>query len=233
MRFRIPLTIAGAAVLATTLLHGMETQGIPDQVRKGSDYLVGNWIGEGTAEDQPATMRLSVRWARGEQHQVYEWSISQRGGETVYGNAVGGLDRGRNQWVEQMMESDGSHWTNRWDPVAGDSVEEVEFHGEQTIRHDGKEIQAKLTVQRKGPDEWHYTVAGTEGKPNILSMAFKRTPEKPDKATAARLEDLAWLIGDWEGEFELPSGFDEVGPAGAKVRSFESWRQGLERSSSS
>ena len=45
--------------------------------------------------------------------------------------------------------------------------------------------------------------------------------EKPD---AVQLEDLEWLIGDWEGSYVMPDGFPELGPAGAKVDVTASWR---------
>jgi hypothetical protein len=56
-------------------------------------------------------------------------------------------------------------------------------------------------------------------------------PSAGEKAEAATLrpEDLSWLIGDWEGEYILPEGVPEVGPAGSKVVSTNSWRSTLDK----
>ncbi|MCR4412747.1 MAG: DUF1579 domain-containing protein [Thermoguttaceae bacterium] len=199
-----------AAGLACAPLPAAEPGGIPDQVRKGADYLVGQWLGTGTSNGRPATMRMSVQWARGQQYQTYEWSISSPGAETVYGNAVGGLDPGRQMWVEQIMESDGAQRTSFWKLTPpGSSVDRVKFHGEQTSRRDGKEIKAKTTVERKGPDEWDLIVGTTEAQPQtILSMNFKRvraegaTKQPAGPTTEPTPEDyiqfMKPLVGEWK-----------------------------------
>lgn len=38
------------------------------------------------------------------------------------------------------------------------------------------------------------------------------------------LESLSWIIGQWEGEFILPEGVPEIGPAGSTVKHVETWR---------
>ncbi|MHB8898358.1 MAG: hypothetical protein ACYC6Y_06395 [Thermoguttaceae bacterium] len=48
-----------------------------------------------------------------------------------------------------------------------------------------------------------------------------------NKANGSRLQDLAWIIGQWQGEYLLPDGYPELGPAGAKVFHTESWRWSL------
>jgi hypothetical protein len=50
-----------------------------------------------------------------------------------------------------------------------------------------------------------------------------------EKTTSVELEDLTWLIGEWEGEYNLPEGFPELGPAGAQVVSTNSFRRTLGR----
>jgi hypothetical protein len=48
-----------------------------------------------------------------------------------------------------------------------------------------------------------------------------------EKTTSVELEDLTWLIGEWKGEYNLPEGFPELGPAGAHVVSTNSFRRTL------
>ena len=177
MRLRVSVTSVLAALLVSGASQAGEDPGLPDAFRAGGDYLVGSWNGEGTANGQPATMRLSVRWARGNQHQLYEWTTTS--GETrVFGNAIGGLDRTRNRWVEYFMESDGNHWTNWWLDAPEGDVANTLYYGEQTLQRNGKEVKAKLTVERRGANEWSYTVEIVEGTPEVLlSMTFKRDTE--------------------------------------------------------
>jgi len=49
---------------------------------------------------------------------------------------------------------------------------------------------------------------------------------KPD---GLQLKDLAWIIGEWQGEYILPEGFPELGPAGSKVVRNELWQWTLAR----
>ena len=44
------------------------------------------------------------------------------------------------------------------------------------------------------------------------------------KANVPHVADLAWLVGDWQGEYVLPEGVPEMGPAGSKVVSMHTWR---------
>ena len=44
------------------------------------------------------------------------------------------------------------------------------------------------------------------------------------KANVPHVADLAWLVGDWQGEYVLPEGVPEMGPAGSKVFSMHTWR---------
>jgi hypothetical protein len=38
------------------------------------------------------------------------------------------------------------------------------------------------------------------------------------------LQDLSWIIGQWEGDYILPEGAPELGPAGSKITHAETWR---------
>jgi len=49
------------------------------------------------------------------------------------------------------------------------------------------------------------------------------------KDAAPRATDLAWLLGEWRGEYVLPEGIPEVGPAGSKVVSVHTWRWTLNK----
>ncbi len=44
-----------------------------------------------------------------------------------------------------------------------------------------------------------------------------------------KLQDLAWILGEWQGEFILPDGFPEVGPAGSKIMHTELWRRTFDK----
>ncbi len=44
-----------------------------------------------------------------------------------------------------------------------------------------------------------------------------------------QVANLAWLLGDWQGEYALPEGVSEVGPAGSKVVSTHMWRWTLNK----
>jgi hypothetical protein len=52
---------------------------------------------------------------------------------------------------------------------------------------------------------------------------------EPKKDAAPQVTDLAWLLGEWHGEYVLPAGLPEVGPAGSKVLSMQTWRRTLDR----
>ncbi len=56
----------------------------------------------------------------------------------------------------------------------------------------------------------------------ILSIGLCQAADE-GKASSPQLQDLAWLIGEWEGQYALPEGALDLGPAGAQVVSSNSF----------
>ena len=179
MHVQTILTVVIGVGLVGGVAHSGEQPGLPDHVRASGDYMVGCWSGVGESQGQPATMQLTMRWAPGNQHQLYDWIITTSDGARVFGNAVGGLDRNRNRWVEYMIESDGSHWTNWWPESLEGDVANTRYHGEQFGYRNGELVKvATLTLERRGPDEWTFEVETVESPPQVLlSMTFRRDKE--------------------------------------------------------
>lgn len=57
----------------------------------------------------------------------------------------------------------------------------------------------------------------------------QRAVTAQDKTAHEHLKQIAWIIGDWEAETEIPPGRDDVGEAGAKMIVQVSWRWMVKR----
>jgi hypothetical protein len=91
---------------------------------------------------------------------------------------------------------------------------------------DGQDA-GNAVIQRFGPDKYTVTLKIVNPDGTLTETSGELIREKhlaaDDDGGSPQLEDLAWLIGDWEGEFALPEG-NPIGPAGAHVVSRNSFR---------
>lgn len=61
-----------------------------------------------------------------------------------------------------------------------------------------------------------------------IAAGYSVAAEKSE-GNAPQPKDLAWLLGEWEGEYVLPEGVPEIGSAGARIVSRHTWRWTLDR----
>jgi hypothetical protein len=119
---------------------------------------------------------MTVKPGAGGQCNVFSWTI-RLSGETIHGNAVGGLDTEKNKFAEYVFESDGSHYVSHYEVS---SVEDVGIiHGQRTGIVKGKPFTGKITVDRKGPNHFVYTVTSNDG--DDLTLDFRKQEKRSAK----------------------------------------------------
>jgi hypothetical protein len=134
------------------------------------DYVVGSWKVKGCLDGEAVMGSMQVRPSAGGMCLIFNWTLRAKGAEPIRGTAVGGLDPTSNEFVECCFESNGSHFINRYpgDPIEDEGV----GYGERIGTIKGKEYKGKITVDRKGRDQFTYTVVSEKGED--VSLTFTR-----------------------------------------------------------
>ncbi|NLY02081.1 MAG: hypothetical protein GXY83_38855 [Rhodopirellula sp.] len=202
---------------------------------KPLEWLIGDWVGEYTAPvDLPGVKKGERVISHVSRYWVLDKTAFVTDGVTEANGKRTPLTHELNYWnptercVSLLAQSAFGTGKGKFTEV-GDTVV-LRFASEKEGVLAGTATLEKID---QNSYTWQITdlTLADEKTPDWPKVTFRKTgvalAAKDGKSAAAQLEDLAWLIGDWEGEFKLPKGLEEVGPEGAKVRSFESWRWGL------
>lgn len=62
-----------------------------------------------------------------------------------------------------------------------------------------------------------------------LLFSLVTSVSRGEDSVVPTLEDLTWLLGEWEGDYVMPEGSPEIAPAGTKIHSTNSWTWTLGR----
>ncbi len=175
-RWAIPFLAVAVAFLGN-LAFGQEAAGIPEEIIKELDGLVGTWQIEGKMGERKETGTYTCWWGRTvDKRKVclvgrfsYKSGDSIRNGWNLIGwNAVKKCieDRG--------FDANGGNVTIYWTPK---SVKE--WQGEFIMVANGKEAKSKATLIKKSPSE--IVTESESGKGEVARFVFKKVSEKPGR----------------------------------------------------
>jgi hypothetical protein len=172
---RYALAIAVLTACQYSYGQDAEQSGLPKDVKQSMEYIVGNWSMEGTLAGEEVRGRMSVRWAPGGEYALlFNWTMIPADGnrESVQrGTMVGGYDPLAKEIVEHGFDADGNLFTNRY-PIAKDMKDNVPIPGKRVDVRDGKKTEGDITLIRKGPKEFSFTVT-TEGS-EATKIVFRK-----------------------------------------------------------
>jgi hypothetical protein len=139
---------------------------IPKEVQEELAYFVGNWTLESHIGDSTGKGKVSIRWAPGK-HCVVSTSASVVEGERQHSTAISGWDS--SGWItEQGITCDGLVYTTRYTKGSPTTLE-----GKSSGTHEGNTGTAKVTIEKKGPDNYTTTltdiVIGGEAVPDVVT----------------------------------------------------------------
>jgi hypothetical protein len=224
------MRIATASIMALALLcgtaWGQEKPGIPEDIIKELDGLVGTWEVEGKIGDVTETGQFTCRWANSDDGKKccltgrfsYKTGDKSRSGVTLIGwNAVCNCieDRG--------FDVNGGNGRLLW------TVESPnQWQGDLTFVEDGKELKSTAVLIRKGPQE--IVTEGTTATGEASRYVFRKVADakKSPADNGASKEQFTQLgdklVGHWLSEFEsdvAAEGVCEVGDKIIQSTSFE------------
>ena len=151
-----------AAILVGNVTVAQEPAGVPENIVKELDYLVGTWNAEGKVGDDESTGRFSCRWARLKDRKkvclIGNWSYTV-GGKTEIGANIIGWDAVRKCIEDRGFSDQGGCATLRWTVKSP-----TEWRGEVHDILDGEEIEAKAEITKKGNSEFVYDAKTSTGE---------------------------------------------------------------------
>jgi len=209
--FRLAILLTVGFVVRTIAV-GQDSAAKPKAL--ADEYIVGNWSVEGTVSGKATKGTMHVRPAAGGTCLLYNWSYESTPDKTVRGLAVGAPDPKTTDFVEYCFESDGSHFISRF--AAGASTDTGVGYGEQTGTYRGKPYRGKITVDRKGRDEFLFTVASEQGED--VKFIFRRVQDEQAVSPAyEHLKELEDYLGTWLAEETLNQELPGIAKKGDKV----------------
>ena len=158
-----------ALLLAASIVVGQAESAqatfLPKEVVASYQYLMGTWKTQGRIGEERSEGEVSFRWAPGRFSYVLTGflSSSKPGEPDQQWTGLGGYDPVKKQTIEKIFWSDGSHYTLYFDtstPVRNKGS----ITGELTGMEHGQEFQAKISVERKGPEEFVYGSQTADGR---------------------------------------------------------------------
>lgn len=160
---------------------------LPKDVMMSYQYLMGTWATKAKVGEESSEGTFTCRWEPG--RHCYRLtatdSPSQPGKPVEHMSSIGGYDPVTKQTIEKAFWSDGSHYTLFYDtsnPVRQKGITTGELIGVEQ----GKEFKAKISVERRGPEEFVYRSQTVDGKP--IEVVFRKI-EGPKRAKAKPEQD--------------------------------------------
>lgn len=156
---------------------------VPQEVHDMMGYLAGFWKIEGTVGGMEMQGTLTVRWSMGDHCQLYNGRMWPKGDRqnSKYVAVICGYDAEKNQAVETAYWSDGSHSIIRYN-MSPRVVDKGEITGERVAETAGKKMAGKVICERKGPDEFFWTVTEDDGTKTELLFQKAEPPQRGKKA---------------------------------------------------
>jgi hypothetical protein len=171
------MRIATASIMALALFcataWGQETSGIPEDIIKALDGLVGTWEIEGKIGDATETGQFTCRWAKSDDGRKccltgrfsYKKGDKTRSGVTLIGwNAV------HNCIEDRGFDANGGNGRLLWTVESPDK-----WQGDLTFVEDGKELKSTAVLIKKGPQE--IVTEGTTATGEASRYVFRKVAD--------------------------------------------------------
>ncbi|MHB0959069.1 MAG: hypothetical protein ACYC0X_27330 [Pirellulaceae bacterium] len=159
-----------------------------------NDYMVGNWTVEGTFSGTVTKGTMRVRPAAKGLCLLYNWTVGSSQDDMDRGLGVACRDPETGEIVEYGFESDGTQFIQRY--PAESFPDTGVGYGMRTGTIKGKPYKGKITVDRKGRDEFVFTVASEQGED--VKCVFRRVQDEQVVSPAyEHLKDLEDYVGNW------------------------------------
>ena len=160
---------------------------LPKEVMMSYQYFMGTWATKAKVGEEGSEGTFTCRWEPGRHCYRYTGTdlSSEPTGRVEHVSAIAGYDPVTKQTIEKAFWSDGSHYTLYYDmsnPVRQKGITTGELIGVEQ----GKEFKTKISVERRGPDEFVYRSQTVDGKP--IEVVFRKI-EGPKGAKAKPKQD--------------------------------------------
>jgi hypothetical protein len=147
--FFAALAISAAFPSQTALAQ--KAGGIPDEIVKELDSLVGTWESEGKVGDKEQTGGFTCRWARTDEKKkiclIGEFSY-KTGEEVRSGVTLIGWNAAKKCIEDRGFDANGGNVTLYWKVESS-----TQWQGEVVMVENGKEIKSEAVLIKKGPSE--------------------------------------------------------------------------------
>ncbi len=173
-RLAVPLLVVAVAFLGNGAF-GQEATGIPEEIIKELDGLVGTWQIEGKVGGKDQTGSYTCWWGRSEDKKkaCLVGRFSYKSGDwTRSGMNLIGWNSVKKCIEDRGFDANGGNATIYWTPVS-----ETEMRGVVLMVGNGKEVKLNATLIKKGPSEIVTESKGENGE--VARFVFKKVPGKP------------------------------------------------------
>ena len=173
------LTLVASSSLFAADGKPIEQTAVPKEVHDTMGYLAGFWKIEGTLDGTEMQGTLSVRWSMGNYCQVYNGRMWPKGERRNSKSAtvLCGYDAEKDQAVETAYWSDGAHSVIRYN-MSPRVVDTGTITGERIGEVAGEKIVGKVICERKGSDEFLWTVTEEDGTKTELRFQRAEPPQR-------------------------------------------------------
>jgi hypothetical protein len=162
-----------AASMVVGQAEGPPVSPLPKEIMISYQYLMGTWATKAKVGEKSSEGTFICRWEPG--RHCYRLTVSVLPSEPAepvqHMSSIGGYDPVKKQTIEKAFWSDGSHYTLFYDnsnPVRQKGIITAELIGVEQ----GKEFKAKISVERRGPEEFIYRSQTVDGKP--IEVLFRK-----------------------------------------------------------
>jgi hypothetical protein len=175
---RLTIALVGVAVafLGNTA-YCQDTAGIPDEIVKELDGLVGTWKTEGKIGDKEQTGEFTCRWERTEEKKkvCLRGRFSYKtGNDTRSGVTLLGWNAAKNCIEDRGFDANGGNARLLWTVKSP-----TEWQGEVVTVENGKEVKSKAVIIKKGSSEIVMESESETGE--AARFVFRKVEEEPKK----------------------------------------------------
>jgi hypothetical protein len=152
-----------------------EAPGIPDNIIKALDGLVGRWEVEGKAGNVTETGQFTCLWAQtdeGKRCCLIGRFAYKRGGKTRSGVTMIGWNAVKNCIEDRGFDANGGNARLFWTVTSPD-----QWQGDLTFVEDGNEVKSTGVLTRKGPRE--IVVETTTETGEASRFVFRKVADSP------------------------------------------------------
>lgn len=159
-----------------------EADGIPKEIIKELNSLVGTWDAKGTVGDKQQTGEFRCRWGRGQDKKkscLIGFFSYTTGDETRSGVTLIGWNAATKCIEDRGFDSNGGCDTLSWTVTSP-----TEWHGKLLMIEDGQEVRSKAVLVKKGPSG--LVLESESEKGEALRIVYTKVPDKPKDKDQAK-----------------------------------------------